>query len=304
MAQYFSLILVAITLITGLLWLLDLALLKPKRQQKLALAQSGGTTLGEEATQKIMSEPAIIDTAKQIFPIIAFVLVMRSFFYEPFQIPSGSMKPTLLVGDFILVEKFAYGVKDPVFRSKFIETGEPKRGDVAVFKYPENPTLDYIKRVVGLPGDTVRYRNKQLWIKPACEQGNECQGFTQVALDKVNVGEFDQFGMPQTRYTEQLPGQSHDVLVTHQLPSNSHQYYWQRATAIDEFVVPEGEYFVLGDNRDNSRDSRYWGFVKDEHLVGKAVFIWISFEFERDSQSWLPGWIPSDVRFNRIGGIS
>ena len=151
MAQYFSLILVIVTLVSGIIWAIDAFAFAPKR--KAALAEAEKTkSLTEEAKEKILQEPSIVETAHSIFPVIAFVLVLRSFIYEPFQIPSGSMMPTLLVGDFILVEKYAYGLKDPVWRKQLVDTGKPKRGDVVVFKYPVDPTVDYIKRVIGLPG--------------------------------------------------------------------------------------------------------------------------------------------------------
>ena len=167
MASYFSIFLVVVTLSCGLIWLADKYVWAPKRRLAVETAQGQpNVSLTDEQIQTLGAEPAWIDNAKQIFPVIAFVTVLRSFLYEPFQIPSGSMMPTLLVGDFILVEKYAYGLRDPVFRTKLLDTGSPERGDVAVFKFPENPRLDYIKRVVGLPGDTIRYKDKQLTIQP------------------------------------------------------------------------------------------------------------------------------------------
>ncbi|MFC3094750.1 signal peptidase I [Alteromonas sediminis] len=300
MANYFSLLLVILTLVTGFIWLIDSLFFAKKRKARWA---SGGANANGEPTAE-PHKPYVVDTAQQIFPIIAFVLVLRSFLYEPFQIPSGSMMPTLLVGDFILVEKYAYGFKDPVTRYKFLDTGKPERGDVAVFKYPENKNLDYIKRIVGLPGDTVIYRNKQLFIKPYCQAtAKECAPIAPVELTYVGSGEFVQNMAPLQRFTESLGKVSHDILrhpVFDQPPST---FYAQPGTQIDEWIVPQGHYFVLGDNRDNSRDSRFWGFVSDDNLVGKAVAIWISFEFERQPDSWLPAWVPTGVRFSRVGGI-
>jgi len=299
MANYFSLLLVVLTLITGLIWLIDSLFFAKKRKARWA---SGGDSNGEPTAEP--QKPYVVDTAQQIFPIIAFVLVLRSFLYEPFQIPSGSMMPTLLVGDFILVEKYAYGLKDPVMRHKFLETGKPERGDVAVFKYPENKNLDYIKRIVGLPGDTVIYRNKQLFIKPYCESGSQdCPPLAPVELTYVGSGEFVQNMAPLQRFTESLGTVSHDILRHPVFGKPPATFYAQAGTQIDEWIVPQGHYFVLGDNRDNSRDSRFWGFVSDDDLVGKAVAIWISFEFERQADSWLPSWIPTGVRFSRVGGI-
>ncbi|MCL1036922.1 signal peptidase I [Shewanella submarina] len=302
MAAYFSIILVVATLATGLIWLYDVLFLAPKRREKLALAEAGGTVT-EEARENMLRESTVVETAHSVFPVIAFVMVLRSFIYEPFQIPSGSMMPTLLVGDFILVEKFSYGLRDPVWRSKLVETGEPERGDVAVFKYPEDPKVDYIKRVVGLPGDKVIYRNKQLWIQPKCEAGSDCSGPKLVERAEVNRGEFVQDGIPLLRYKEQLGDVTHDILINPARSEMKQFFYRQGDLPAGEWIVPEGQYFVLGDNRDNSRDSRFWGFVPEANLVGKAVAIWISFEFDRQPSDLLPTWIPSGVRFNRIGAI-
>lgn len=299
MANYFSILLVILTLGSGLIWLLDAVYFGPRRRER-GVAVSG---LGESALQPDDKLPYVVDTAQQIFPVIAFVLVLRSFLYEPFQIPSGSMMPTLLVGDFILVEKYAYGLKDPVFRHKFIETGAPERGDVVVFKYPEDPNVDFIKRVVGMPGDTVVYRNKQVYIKPACESGSQCEEFKVMPQEFVSSGEFVQHLAPLKRMTEQLGEVTHDILQHPTGEASPREFYTQPGTKMNEWIVPEGQYFVLGDNRDNSRDSRFWGFVPDENLVGKAVAIWISFEFDRPASSWVPSWIPSGVRFSRVGGI-
>jgi signal peptidase I len=301
MANYFSLILVIVTLLSGLIWLVDALVFAPKRKarlQAIAASASGSSALGEVSDQ----EPYVVDTAKQIFPIIAFVLVLRSFIYEPFQIPSGSMMPTLLVGDFILVEKFTYGLKDPVARHKFVEMGKPQRGDVVVFKYPEDTRIDYIKRVVGLPGDVIEYRNKQVFVTPACAKGEKCERKA-VPLTFVNRGEFVQNMAQLERYSEELGEVSHDILRHPVHEAHPSQFFAQAGTRMNQWIVPEDSYFVLGDNRDNSRDSRFWGFVKDEHLVGKAVAIWISFEFERSADEFLPTWIPTGVRFNRVGGI-
>lgn len=299
MANYFSILLVLLTVGSGLIWLVDSLVFAPKRKARGSLV--AGT--GESALPPEEKLPYVVDTAQQIFPVIAFVLVLRSFIYEPFQIPSGSMMPTLLVGDFILVEKFSYGLKDPVFRSKFLETGEPERGDVVVFKYPEDPNVDYIKRVVGLPGDTVIYKNKQIFIKPACADGKDCPAMEPMPQTFVSSGEYVQNLAPLKRLTEQLGDVEHDILQHPVIDAHASNFYTQPGTKMNEWIVPEGQYFVLGDNRDNSRDSRYWGFVPDENLVGKAVAIWISFEFERSESSWLPGWVPSGVRFSRVGGI-
>jgi signal peptidase I len=300
MANYFSIFLVALTVASGLIWLLDSLMFASKRRERMAIANAPGvaTTALEQDAQL----PWLVDTAQQIFPVIAFVMVLRSFLYEPFQIPSGSMMPTLLVGDFILVEKFTYGLKDPVMRNKFFELGKPERGDVVVFKFPPAPNLDYIKRVVGLPGDTVIYRNKQLQIKPMCDVTDNCAPFQTIELKFESRGEAYQQFAPLEKYTEQLGDVSHQIYRT-QGRARSNRYYSQPGTQSDEWIVPEGQYFVMGDNRDNSEDGRYWGFVPKANLVGKAVAIWISFEFDRVPSSWIPEWIPTGVRFERVGSI-
>ena len=292
------------TLLTGLVWLLARFVLLPWRQRRVLKAESAtGKALDAGTIETLMREPGWVEQCKGVFPVIAAVLVLRSFLFEPFQIPSGSMMPTLLVGDFILVQKFAYGVKEPLNNSTLLETGHPKRGDVVVFKYPEEPTVDYIKRVVGLPGDRIIYRNKQLFIQPACAGSQDCPAIAKVEQTFLSSGDFIQGGVPLERYQEQLGNVSHRILKNPQQPDYVPMYFHQPGNEADEWVVPEGHYFAMGDNRDNSKDSRFWGFVPERNLVGKAVFIWISFEFERDPGSPIPGWIPSGVRFNRIGGI-
>lgn len=304
MANTFSLLLIGATLLTGLVWLLDRFVLLPWRQRRVLKAESAtGKALDAGTIETLMREPGWVEQCKGVFPVIAAVLVLRSFLFEPFQIPSGSMMPTLLVGDFILVQKFAYGIKEPLNNRTLLETGHPKRGDVVVFKYPEEPTVDYIKRVVGLPGDRIIYRNKQLFIQPACAGSQDCPAIAKVEQTFLSSGDFIQGGVPLERYQEQLGNVSHRILKNPQQPDYVPMYFHQPGNEADEWVVPEGHYFAMGDNRDNSKDSRFWGFVPERNLVGKAVFIWISFEFERDPGSPIPGWIPSGVRFNRIGGI-
>ncbi|MCL9773461.1 signal peptidase I [Vibrio methylphosphonaticus] len=298
MANTFSLILVIVTLVTGVVWVLDKLVLRKKRQQKLADIQAQANQIDDEVAQKAVAPSWFVENSVSIFPVIAFVLVLRSFIYEPFQIPSGSMMPTLLVGDFILVEKYAYGLKDPVWRTQLVEVGKPERGDSIVFKYPPQPNIDYIKRVVGLPGDMVRYSaSKDICIQT--KGSSECKP---VKLSNVVDSPFVQNGIPLIQMNEKLGDVEHQVLVNPLRRDRVDQY--QPRNGVNEWVVPEGHYFVMGDNRDNSADSRYWGFVPEANLVGKAVAIWISFEFERSADSFLPAWIPTGVRLNRIGGIN
>lgn len=297
MANTFSLILVIVTLVTGIIWALEKWVWGKKRQAKMAEVEEQTNGLDPKLVDKIAPQPWWVENSVSIFPVIALVLVVRSFIYEPFQIPSGSMMPTLLVGDFILVEKFSYGIKDPVWRSELVETGKPERGDIAVFKYPPNPSIDYIKRVIGMPGDTIRYSlGKQVCIQPAGQSACE-----PIKLSNAVQSEFVQAGRPLLTVDEQLGDVKHQILINTQRIDNVGSY--QPRPGVNEWVVPQGHYFMMGDNRDNSADSRYWGFVPEANLVGKAVAIWISFEFERSSDSVLPSWIPTGVRFNRIGAI-
>lgn len=298
MAKMFSLVLVLATLVTGIIWAMEKWVWSKKRQQKMAEVNAQTHGLDDNAKAKLMAQPWWIENSVSIFPIIAIVMIVRSFVFEPFQIPSGSMMPTLLIGDFIVVEKYAYGVKDPVWGKTLLDTGKPKRGDVAVFKYPLDPELDYIKRVVGLPGDIVRYdENKRICIQ--VKGSNECQF---VGVADVHESQFMQDGLPLLQAKETLGSVKHDILINRMRQDPISRY--QPRANVNEWIVPEGHYFMMGDNRDNSADSRFWGFVPEADLVGKAVGIWISFERERSEESILPAWIPSGVRFERIGGIN
>jgi signal peptidase I len=300
MANTFSLILVLVTLVTGIIWALEKLVWAKQRQKQvadvLARVEHGSEDDSKEHVH-LASQPWWIENSVSIFPVIALVLIIRSFIYEPFQIPSGSMKPTLLIGDFILVEKFAYGLRDPVTHTKFIATGEPKRGDIAVFRYPPDPRVDYIKRIVGLPGDLIRYSaQKQLCIQP--KGTSVCKPVAQMNGHKSKL---TMYGAPLEQFEEQLGHVKHQILINPRRPVNPDNY--QPRPGVSEWIVPEGHYFAMGDNRDNSADSRYWGFVPESNLVGKAVAIWISFEFNRAPGSILPSWVPTGVRLSRIGPI-
>ncbi|MFB0953295.1 MAG: signal peptidase I, partial [Aeromonadaceae bacterium] len=205
MANTFSLLLLGATLLTGLVWLLDRFVLLGWRRRRVLKAEAAtGKPLDAATIDRLMQEPWWVEQCKGVFPVIAAVLILRSFLFEPFRIPSGSMMPTLLVDDFILVQKFAYGVKEPVTNQTLIPTGHPQRGDVVVFKYPEDPRVDYIKRIVGLPGDRIIYRNKQLFIQAACPSGKDCPSIEKVEQTFLSSGDFMQGSVPLERYQEQL----------------------------------------------------------------------------------------------------
>jgi signal peptidase I len=248
----FALILVLATLITGVIWAIDKFSLEPARKAKLASAQEKAAgELPEQAKSELLRAPSWADTGRSMFPVLFAVLIVRSFLVEPFQIPSGSMLPTLKIGDFILVNKFHYGIRLPVTNTKVIDLSDPERGDVVVFRYPKDPSVNYIKRVVGLPGDTISYRNKRIYVN-GVEQEMEL-------------------------IAQLPPSQPQRQLINETLGDVEHEIYRDinRPGMSGDWVVPEGHYFMMGDNRDNSNDSRYWGFVADDLLVGKAFAVWM-----------------------------
>ncbi|MCO4320580.1 signal peptidase I [Aliidiomarina quisquiliarum] len=301
---YFSLLLVVATIFTGLVWLIDHWLFRPKRVLALAkMEQKSGVKLTEEEARRVAPESSLVEFSRSAFPLIAFILILRSFIYEPFRIPSGSMMPTLLSGDFIIVEKFRYGLRDPVFRKQLIKTSLPKHGDVAVFKYPLEPDLDYIKRVIGLPGDRVVYHDKQFYVEKQCAPN--CTGENEIAIEQTFMAEGDYYAgrIPQRTFSETHGEHTYNVLVNPAAGSQISSFYNQSNSRRGEWIVPEGYYFMIGDNRDNSRDSRFWGFVPEEHLVGRAVFVWLSLDFDHGPDSRMPTWLPARIRFERIGSI-
>ncbi|MFT6986080.1 MAG: signal peptidase I [Psychromonas sp.] len=309
MANTFALILVISTFVTGIVWVIDKIRWAPLRKKAHREAQAQATEpLDEKTVSNIYSENVLIENARSLFPVIAVVFVLRSFLYEPFLIPSGSMMPTLLTGDFILVEKYGYGVKEPVWQNTLIAMGKPERGDVAVFKYPEDIRVDYIKRVIGLPGDRIVYKDKELYLIPNCDKA-QCGSYKKLDTNFLEDKTFSDArskakGM-QKVYSEILGETVHQILINPGAPEQVGEYYQQKdiATYKYEWVVPKGHYFMMGDNRDDSEDSRFWGFVPEQNLVGKAVATWISFEFYRDANGFLPTWIPSALRLERIAGI-
>ncbi|MBK7542116.1 MAG: signal peptidase I [Candidatus Competibacteraceae bacterium] len=278
----FAAVLVVLTLLTGGIWLLDALVLAPRR------VRAGEATETAAAPSDSHALPWYVDLSKSFFPVILAVLILRSFLVEPFRIPSESMVPTLLTGDFIMVNKFAYGLRLPVLNTKVAGNGQPARGDVVVFRYPLEPSVAYIKRVVGLPGDRLDYRGNQLFING------------QPAL--LNPQPEDPAEPGYRQFTEQLGAAAHRV----QMLANSRwgaPGYWSGlqfhrepdGTVSWTFQVPASHYFVMGDNRDNSADSRFWGVLPEQNLIGKAFFIWMNW----DGIWWQP-WTWT-FRFSRIG---
>ena len=283
MSFNFPLILVIAVAVCGVLALLDLMVLAPRRRVAIAAYEGQVSQPDEVVLQRLNREPVLVEYGKSFFPVLAIVLVLRSFLLEPFQIPSGSMKPTLDIGDFILVNKFAYGIRLPVIDTKIIEVGDPQRGDVMVFRYPSDPNINYIKRVVGLPGDKISYTNgKHLLVngQPIAETllGEEAGSLGSAALYKEKLGEVEHLIRKELQRNRREPG--------------------------SEWLVPQGHYFMMGDNRDNSNDSRYWndksipkeflGMVPDRNIVGKAFAVWMS---------WPDPKLRSLPNFSRVGLI-
>lgn len=285
----FALMMFLATLVTGLYWLAEKWVFWPQRQraaqqwlaehaerqaalERQGIKGDGGVDL-EQTRQRLLAQPWWLDWTAGLFPVILAVFVLRSFLFEPFKIPSGSMIPTLRVGDLILVNKFHYGVRLPVINTKILDNHSPERGDVMVFRYPPQPNLDYIKRVIGVPGDEVVYRNKTLTVNgqpvPKVAQSD--------FYDKDTLSYSKQF-------EESLGGKTFSTLndaqraafveATTDFPFKDQCRYTVEGVAC---TVPEGHYFMMGDNRDNSLDSRYWGFVPESHIVGKAFVVWMNF---------------------------
>ena len=247
----FALILVILSAITGLIALIDILFLSKKRGPD----QKSGK---------------IVEFSRSFFPVFFLVLMLRSFLIEPFRIPSGSLEPTLLVGDFVAVNKFAYGFRLPVWEKEIIPVKNPKTGEVAVFRWPPNPSMDFIKRVIGVPGDKISYHNKILTIN-----GKEAkQTFVKYTIDESS-------GRAVAQYKENLNGTSHDIFVRADVPASDF-----------DIEVPEGSYFMMGDNRDDSADSRFWGFVPHSYLRGKAFLVWMSWNGKKDT-----------IRWNKIGQV-
>ena len=284
----FALLLLLLTLVTFAYWLAERLYFRPRREAAAAALEAQDTARRAELTRmgitkidgdlgeakaRILQQPWWLDWTAGLFPVIVVVFILRSFLFEPFKIPSGSMIPTLQVGDLILVNKFHYGIRLPVINKKIIANHDPQRGDVMVFHYPIDPRVDYIKRVVGLPGDEISYLNKQLRING--------QPVSEAPMADYFVDDRSTY---EQRFKENLGGVEHSILTKsdvapgvqpfNDFPFKDHCRYSAEGVVCK---VPPGHYFMMGDHRDDSQDSRYWGFVPDENIVGKAFFVWMNF---------------------------
>jgi signal peptidase I len=257
----FAAVLLLAAVITGLIWLWDVKWARKRR------------TDGEP-------EPVVVDMARAFFPVIVVVFLIRSFWVEPFKIPSGSMKPTLLVGDFILVNKYTYGIRLPVLNKKVLDVNPIRRGDVVVFRYPSDPTVDYIKRVVGIPGDKIVYKSKRLTIDGAPVPVQATGFYTDGELNFLRLPTFLEKLGEKNHQMMIVPAQPPvDLAQVRQFPHRENCEYNDDGFSC---TVPAGEYFMMGDNRDQSSDSRYWGFVPDDHIKGRAFLVWMNFgDFKR-----------------------
>jgi signal peptidase I len=284
----FALILFVAMVVTGVIWFLDVFYFARQRRLAADMALAAFDARNSKLTADgikvdntsrhaieaaLLRQPTWIEYSGSFFPVIALVFFLRSFLYEPFKIPSSSMVPTLLVGDLILVNKYTYGIRLPVLNKKIIDVGDPQRGDVMVFKYPKDMTQDYIKRVIGVPGDKITYENKRLTINGQAVETTPMDDY----LEEEGLNYHKQF-------LEKLPSTPHRILnmdgkrtldlsAVDNFPNrDACVYSYEKFTCI----VPPGNYFMMGDNRDNSADSRYWGFVPNKNIVGKAFFVWMN----------------------------
>ncbi|MCE3264673.1 MAG: lepB [Pseudoduganella sp.] len=298
----FALILFVLMVVTGVIWFLDLMVLSKQRRAaadqalaeydaRMARSAANGIRMDEQGNARakleadILRQPTWIEYSGSFFPVIALVFFLRSFLWEPFKIPSSSMVPTLLVGDLILVNKYTYGIRLPIINKKVVQLNDPQRGDVMVFKYPKDMSQDYIKRVIGVPGDKITYQNKRLTVN------GQAVGYTPME-DYLEEGTLTY----QKQFTEQLGNVEHRILNNEKAPPVSlgqvEEFPGREACTYNyegfSCVVPQGNYFMMGDNRDNSADSRIWGFVPDKNIVGKAFFVWMNL---------------GNFNFDRLGGI-
>jgi len=265
----FATVMAIALVVCGIIWAIDALMWAPRRRETVAAAtRAAGGSLDEDTGARLGKEPLLVEYARSFFPVILVVFLLRSFLVEPFRIPSGSMIPTLLTGDFILVNKFSYGVRLPILNAKIVDIGEPRRGDVMVFRYPEDPSTDYIKRVIGMPGDHIAYHDKAVFIN-----GIEAKQRLAGPYTEFSTG----IPLPSELRVESLDGREHNLAI--------HPGFFGRLED-GEWTVPQGSYFVMGDNRDNSNDSRAWGFVPEKNLVGRAFMIWMNWNGPNGGITW------------------
>ncbi len=300
----FSVLLAVLSVVTGICWIYDFFKKRPERIRRYKAAAESAPALSKKERRKLLEPSGFIGQCASLFFIVLFVFLFRAFIIEPFRIPSGSMLPTLQSGDFIAVTKWSYGIRNPLTNDVLFRTGSPKRGDVVVFKYPEDTSVDYIKRVVGMPGDIVIYHDKQLYLIPA----GSPEGTEPALISRSPKGSFVDESSAFAKehfdvFEEQLGDVNHRIMINPNAPGFEQNFFRQRGAPLAAWKVPDDCYFVMGDNRDNSADSRYWGFVPYDNLIGKTVGVWLSFDFNRKNTDLLPSWIPSSVNFDRIGGL-
>lgn len=304
------------TLITAIFWIIN-------KKQNYRFKNKKNILFNKNIKYyNFLKKTKYISYIASFFPIFIVIFIIRSFLYEPFQIPSGSMMPTLLTGDFILVEKFSYGIRDPILHYKFFDTGKPKRGDIVVFRKPNNIKIFYIKRVIGLPGDQIIYDaiNKTFTIHQECYKEKNCQKNISTIHEKYTLNKNIKNKIKLTNneenttlyyinpnnkkliplifnvFQEKIDKKIFKILLSDQITDQINEYYQQTGQKKGVWIVPKDQYFMIGDNRDDSYDSRYWGFVPEKNLVGKAITIWMS--FNKEENKW-----PVGIRLNRIGNI-
>lgn len=303
------------TLITAIFWIIN-------KKQNYRFKNKKNILFNKNIKYYNFFKKKYISYIASFFPTFIVIFIIRSFIYEPFQIPSGSMMPTLLTGDFILVEKFSYGIKDPILHYKLFDIGKPKRGDVVVFRNPHNTKIFYIKRVIGLPGDQITYDaiNKTFTIHQECHKKKHCQKNISTIHEKYTLNKNVKNKIKLTNneenttlyyinpnnkkfipltfniFQEKIDKKIFNILLSDQITDQINEYYQQTDQKKGVWIVPKDQYFMIGDNRDDSFDSRYWGFVPEKNLVGKAIIIWMS--FNKEENKW-----PVGIRLNRIGNI-
>lgn len=314
MAYILNIFLLISTFITGIFWMFYY--IKNRKHDYINKTAIKDNTLDQEQRMKSYDQKYFFKSLASFFPIFLTIFTIRSFIYEPFQIPSGSMMPTLLIGDFIIVEKFSYGIKEPITHKTLINTGHPQRGDIVVFRHPHDYNTNYIKRIIGMPGDRIIYdiHKKHIHVCINYVHQKNCREKLIIHYSKPQLSNFFQkiYLRDDNMYSieskkiydllyydiveENINTMKHNILLLNNIKNPQQDYFQQENMPKLTWLVPKNKYFMMGDNRDNSLDSRYWGFVPEENLVGKAIKIWMS--FDKNENEW-----PTGIRINRIGNI-